>query len=64
VQFYKRRSAIGLVGSEIDVETGAWTNPTAGVMGGIDSYYEYLLKASILFGDKDCEQMWRASGRH
>ena len=61
VQLYKRRSAIGLVGSEIDVETGAWTNTTAGIMGGIDSYYEYLLKASILFGDKDCEQMWRTS---
>jgi mannosidase alpha-like ER degradation enhancer 2 len=61
VQLYKRRSAIGLVGSEIDVETGAWTNTTAGIMGGIDSYYEYLLKASILFGDKDCEQMWRSS---
>ena len=61
VQLYKRRSAIGLVGSEIDVETGAWTNTTAGIMGGIDSYYEYLLKASILFGDKDCERMWRTS---
>jgi mannosidase alpha-like ER degradation enhancer 2 len=61
VQLYKRRSEIGLVGSEIDVETGEWTNKTAGIMGGIDSYYEYLLKASILFDDKDCEQMWRSS---
>ena len=56
VELYKRQSAIGLVGSEIDVETGKWTNTTAGIMGGIDSYYEYLLKASILFGDKDCER--------
>lgn len=61
VELYKRRSPIGLVGSEIDVETGAWTNPTAGIMGGIDSYYEYLLKASILFDDKECGQMWRTS---
>lgn len=61
VQLYMRRSAIGLVGSEIDVETGKWTNKTAGIMGGIDSYYEYLLKASILFGDRDCDQMWRSS---
>jgi len=58
VELYKRRSSIGLVGSEIDVETGQWTDPTAGIMGGIDSYYEYLLKASILFGDKDCAAMW------
>ena len=61
VELYKRRSKIGLVGSEIDVETGAWSDPTAGIMGGIDSYYEYLLKASILFGDQDCARMWRES---
>src|ERR1700691_4013385 len=61
VELYKRRSSIGLVGSEIDVETGKWTDPTAGIMGGIDSYYEYVLKAWLLFGDKDCEQMWRTS---
>ena len=61
VELYKRRSSIGLVGSEIDVETGKWTDPTAGIMGGIDSYYEYLLKASILFGDADCARMWQAS---
>ncbi len=63
VELYKRRSEIGLVGSEIDVETGKWTDPTAGIMGGIDSYYEYLLKASILFGDKECGQMWEESLR-
>lgn len=61
VELYKRRSSIGLVGSEIDVESGKWTDPTAGIMGGIDSYYEYLLKASILFGDQDCAAMWRDS---
>src|SRR6266550_3234129 len=43
------------------VETGKWTDPTSHIAGGIDSYYEYLLKAWILFGDKDCEQMWNAS---
>jgi len=63
VELYKRRSPIGLVGSEIDVETGKWTDPTAGIMGGIDSYYEYLLKASILFDDKDCARMWQESVR-
>jgi mannosidase alpha-like ER degradation enhancer 2 len=61
VELYKRRSAIGLVGSEIDVESGAWSDPASGIMGGIDSYYEYLLKASILFGDQDCARMWRES---
>jgi ER degradation enhancer, mannosidase alpha-like 2 len=61
VELYNRQSAIGLVGSGINVETGKWTDTTAGIMGGIDSYYEYLLKAAILFGDKDCERMWQAS---
>ena len=61
VELYKRRSPIGLVGSEIDVETGKWTDVTAGIMGGIDSYYEYLLKASILFGDQECAHMWQES---
>ncbi len=63
VQLYNRRSKIGLVGEEIDVETGAWTSPASHVGGGIDSYYEYLLKSSRLFGDKDCERMWKESVR-
>jgi hypothetical protein len=61
VELYKRGSKIGLVGSGINVETGAWTDPTAGIMGGIDSYYEYLLKAAILFNDQDCRRMWEDS---
>jgi ER degradation enhancer, mannosidase alpha-like 2 len=61
VEMYKRESPIGLVGLGINVETGKWTDKTAGIMGGIDSYYEYLLKAAILFGDKDCERMWQQS---
>jgi ER degradation enhancer, mannosidase alpha-like 2 len=61
VELYQRRSSIGLVGAGIDVKTGHWTDTTSYVGGGIDSYYEYLLKSWLLFGDKDCEQMWRSS---
>ncbi|HSJ74825.1 MAG TPA: glycoside hydrolase family 47 protein, partial [Gemmatimonadales bacterium] len=63
VQLHKRRSKIGLVGEEIDVETGQWTSRASHVGGGIDSYYEYLLKCSKLFGDKDCARMWQESRR-
>jgi mannosidase alpha-like ER degradation enhancer 2 len=63
VQLHKRRSKIGLVGEEIDVETGEWTSQASHVGGGIDSYYEYLLKCEKLFGDKDCGSMWRESLR-
>ncbi len=61
VVLYEHRSPIGLYGSAINIETGKWTDSTASIMGGTDSYYEYLLKCSILFGDKDCERMWRES---
>ena len=44
VATFDRRSTIGLVGSAIDVETGEWTDRDSHVGGGIDSYYEYLLK--------------------
>jgi len=61
VETYKRRSPIGLVGSSINVETGAWIDPDSHISGGIDSYYEYLWKCWLLFGDKDCLEMWNAS---
>lgn len=58
VETYKRRSEIGLVGTNINVETGKWTNTDSHVSAEIDSYYEYLLKAAILFNDADCRNMW------
>ncbi len=61
VEMYNRRSLIGLVGTWIDVETGAWTDSTSHISACIDSYYEYLLKCWRLFDDKDCERMWRTS---
>ncbi len=59
VELYKRRSPIGLVGSTINVETGAWVNTRSHIGGGIDSYYEYLLKSWLLFGDEECREMWK-----
>ena len=61
VETYNRRSKIGLVGEGINVETGSWTNDDSHISGAIDSYYEYLLKCSLLFGDQDCARMWRDS---
>src|SRR5882724_5856366 len=58
VETYKRRSQIGLVGEGINVETGKWTNTDSHISGAIDSYYEYLLKCWLLFGDQDCKRMW------
>jgi len=61
VETYKRRSPLGLVGQSINVETGAWTNSDSHISGGIDSYYEYLWKCWLLFGDEECRDMWNAS---
>jgi len=61
VETYKRRSSIGLVGAGINVETGVWTDNDSNISGGIDSYYEYLWKCWLLFGDKDCLEMWNES---
>ena len=61
-EVYRRRHpTTGLVGEEINVDTGAWTSAASHVGGGIDSYYEYLLKCQKLFGDADCGTMWQSS---
>jgi len=61
VTLFERRSPIGLVGSTINVETGAWEDRESHVTGGIDSYYEYLLKSWLLFGDSTFKRMWDVS---
>ena len=61
VETFQRRSPLGLVGESINVETGEWTNTDSHISGGIDSYYEYLWKCWLLFGDRDCRDMWNAS---
>src|SRR5437867_4734573 len=61
VETFRRRSPLGLVGQSINVETGVWTNTDSHISGGIDSYYEYLWKCWLLFGDKACGDMWNAS---
>jgi len=61
VAVFERRSPIGLVGTTLDVETGEWQNRQSHISGRIDSYYEYLLKAWLLFDDPDFERMWKES---
>ncbi len=55
---WHRRSPLGLVGEQIDVTTGEWTRPVSHVGGGIDSWYEYLLKGSILLGNPDLRRKY------
>ncbi|KAF9605954.1 hypothetical protein IFM89_021280 [Coptis chinensis] len=56
---WARRSEINLVGAHINVFTGEWTQKDAGIGTSIDSFYEYLLKAYILFGEEEYLFMFR-----
>lgn len=58
---FNKRSEIGLVGTTINVETGEWVNKDSHLSGMIDSYYEYLNKSWLLFGDEDFKKMWDKS---
>lgn len=45
---WERKSSVGLVGAGIDAETGLWMSGYTGIGAGIDSFYEYAHKASVL----------------
>uniref|UniRef100_A0A671R4R9 alpha-1,2-Mannosidase n=1 Tax=Sinocyclocheilus anshuiensis TaxID=1608454 RepID=A0A671R4R9_9TELE len=47
----KRQRNSNLVGTTINIHSGEWIRRDSGVGAGIDSYYEYLMKAYILLGD-------------
>ncbi|WP_158022007.1 glycoside hydrolase family 47 protein [Flammeovirga pacifica] len=58
---YDRRGKTGLQGSWIDQDTGKWEDTRAHISGGIDAYYEYLLKGYLLFGDEDFLEWYNVS---
>lgn len=49
----QRNLGSDLVGTVLNVENGNWVRREAGIGAGIDSYFEYSLKAYILFGEED-----------
>ncbi|XP_040066956.1 uncharacterized protein LOC8043968 isoform X1 [Ixodes scapularis] len=57
---WKARSAIGLVGNHIDVQTGRWTAVDAGIGAGVDSYYEYLVKGAVMLQMPQLVRMFAA----
>lgn len=59
IAIWQRRSKMGLIGYEIDVETGEWLDPASTVGAGADSFFEYLLKGYIMFGDPDLHEMYK-----
>eukprot|EP00930_Biecheleria_cincta_P082395 TRINITY_DN72130_c0_g1_i1.p1 TRINITY_DN72130_c0_g1~~TRINITY_DN72130_c0_g1_i1.p1 ORF type:complete len:854 (+),score=117.54 TRINITY_DN72130_c0_g1_i1:161-2722(+) len=56
---WARRSPVsGLVGNTLDTGSGQWLRHESGIGAGIDSFYEYLLKSYLLFGDDDFLSMF------
>ncbi|XP_038139580.1 ER degradation-enhancing alpha-mannosidase-like protein 3 [Cyprinodon tularosa] len=51
VLWERRQRGSDLVGTVINIHNGEWVRKDSGVGAGIDSYYEYLMKAYILLGD-------------
>lgn len=49
-KLWSMRSSMDLMGTTLDVITGDWIEHSSGIGAGVDSFYEYLLKAHILFG--------------
>ncbi|MFC5722947.1 glycoside hydrolase family 47 protein [Streptomyces gamaensis] len=56
----ERRSALNLLGTTIDVETGLWSDPKdVSVNPPADSFYEYLWGGWEMFHDPDCLRWFR-----
>ncbi|KAJ3145802.1 alpha mannosidase-like protein [Geranomyces variabilis] len=58
MSIWERRSALDLIGNTINVLDGKWINELAGIGAGIDSFYEYLFKAYVLFGETEYANAW------
>ncbi|XP_061543664.1 ER degradation-enhancing alpha-mannosidase-like protein 1 [Phycodurus eques] len=56
-----RNSETGLLGNIVNIQTGHWVGKQSGLGAGMDSFYEYLLKSYILFGEKEDYAMFQAA---
>jgi len=50
-KLFEKRSRLHLLGNTLDADSGGWINRQSSAGAGVDSYYEYLLKAYLLLGD-------------
>ncbi|XP_057479781.1 alpha-mannosidase I MNS5-like [Actinidia eriantha] len=56
LKLWSMRSSLNLLGTTLDVENGDWIQYSSGIGAGVDSFYEYLIKAHLLFGR---DEFWR-----
>jgi len=50
-RLWTMRTPLGLFGTSLDMVHGVWLDNNGGIGASADSFYEYLLKAYILFGE-------------
>ncbi|KAH1248736.1 Alpha-mannosidase I MNS5 [Glycine max] len=60
-KLWSMQSTLKLFGTTLDVTTGQWIEYSSGIGAGVDSFYEYLLKAHILFGKEDFWKMFHSA---
>ncbi|KAK1310430.1 putative alpha-mannosidase I MNS5 [Acorus calamus] len=60
-KLWSMRSSLNLLGTTLDVITGEWIEYSSGIGAGVDSFYEYLLKAHILFGRDEFWNMFHSA---
>eukprot|EP00760_Papus_ankaliazontas_P015463 PhM_4_TR16529/c0_g1_i1/m.40428/K10085/EDEM2; ER degradation enhancer, mannosidase alpha-like 2 len=56
---FQLRSKLDLVGNHLDINSGRWTHEISTVGSAVDSYFEYLIKGYVLFGDYELLHMYR-----
>lgn len=49
------------LGNVVNIQTGQWVGKQSGLGAGMDSFYEYLLKSYILFGEKEDHKMFQTA---
>lgn len=52
------RPPVGLFPAYLDANSHKWAHRWAGIGSGVDSYYEYLVKGGLLFGDQQFLRMF------
>lgn len=50
-----------VLGNVVNIQTGQWVGKQSGLGAGMDSFYEYLLKSYILFGEKEDYRMFMSA---
>ena len=49
-RLWAMRTPLGLFGTSLDMAAAAWLEPNGGIGASQDSFFEYMLKAYVLFG--------------